>query len=156
MRRSLLLVCVFAVAFVSTGYPAGKGRIDYTVRITGARTFKTHLRAPFSCHVLSQFGLRDEHDRLFGFQFDGETPCEDQPWTSERWTYDHDALAEVYIGISGDERVPGLGKARFTNNEKARTSVLLRSDATGTITFDNLQNDRQEYVSGTIEFRVVK
>jgi hypothetical protein len=156
MRRALLLVFVFAAAFASNGYPDGKGRIDYTVRISGARSIKTRLRAPLTCQVLTQFGLRDDHQRLFGFQFQGETPCDTQSWPAERWTYDHIALTEIYIGASGDERVAALAKTRFANNEKAHTTVVLRPDATGTIAFDNLMNQRQEFVSGTIEFRIVR
>jgi hypothetical protein len=156
MRRRLLVAVCLAFSFAASGYSKDRGYIEYTFNITGARTLKTRVRAPLTCHVLTQFALRDEHGRLFGFQFDGDTPCGDQPWPNERLSYDNNALTEVYIGVAGDENAPGAAKGKFANNEKARTTIQLRADATGTITFENLQNVREEFVSGTIEFRCVK
>ena len=156
MRFRLPLLVVLAVGIASIGYPKENGYIDYTVTVTGAQLLKTHVRADLSCHVLTQFGLKDEHGRLFGFQFDGETPCGEQPWKVERWMYDQNALTEVYVGVSGDTEVPGFDKAQFANNKKAHSSVELRADATGTIVFENLENTHQEFVSGTIEFKYVK
>ncbi len=159
MRRAVLLPLLIAVASVTTanGHVSTSGYIDYTIAITGARQLKTHARAPLSCDVLTQFGLRDDNGRMFGFQFDGITPCGEAPWTAERWIYDDvNAVAEVYIGVAGDEPVPALARARFVNNAKARTSITLRPNATGTIAFEHLINEQQEFVSGTIEFRVVK
>jgi len=156
MRNRLAFVVLLTLCSASIGYPKENGYIDYTVTVTGARLLKTHVRTEISCHVLNQSGLKDEHGVLFGFQFDGETPCGDEPWKSASWTYDHKSITDMYIGVAGDEDVPGFDKAQFANNKRARSSVVLRPDGTGTIRFDDLENVYNEFVSGTIEFRYVK
>jgi hypothetical protein len=150
----LLLASAFLLIAFEPGVPRVRAAyVDYTVEITGARSLKTHARADAGCEPLVQFGLKDDRGHPFGLQFDGKVPCGSEPWKNERWTYDHDQLTEVYIGVAGDEQVPGFDKAQFANNKRARSSVTLRPDRSGTILFDDLENAHQEFVSGRIDFR---